>query len=85
MWRLSQIVKKESQARVCNCVSHLQTRFHSSPYVALVTTNKALASQTGSTLGTLFDLLGFLLYSLHSIFVIVCYFSNHVFITLNTC
>lgn len=58
MWRLSQIVKKESQARVCNCISHLQTRFHSSPYVAPVTTNKALVSQAGATLGTLFDLPG---------------------------
>lgn len=58
MWRLSQIVKKESQVRACNCVPHLQTRFHSSPYVALVTTNKALVSQTGSTLGRLFDLPG---------------------------
>lgn len=58
MWRLSQIVKKGSQARVCNCISHLQTRFHSSPYVAPVTTNKALVSQTGTILGMLFDLPG---------------------------
>lgn len=56
MWRLSQIVKKESQARVFNCVSHLQTRFHSSPYVAPVTTNKAVVSQIGATPGTRFDL-----------------------------
>lgn len=53
MWRLSQIVKKESQMRACNCISHLQTWFHSSPYVAPVTTNKALVSQTGAALGTL--------------------------------
>lgn len=58
MWRLSQIVRKESQARACNRISHLQTQFHSSPYVAPVTTNKALVSQTGATLGTLFDLPG---------------------------
>lgn len=58
MWRLSQIVKKESQAKKCNCISHLQTPFHSSPYVAPVTTNKALVSQTGATLETPFDLPG---------------------------
>lgn len=81
VWRLSQIVRKESQERVCNCISHLQTWFHSSPYVAPVTTNKALVSQIGATLGTLI-FLGFLLYSLHSICVTTCYFPDYVFVLL---
>lgn len=82
VWRLSQIVKKESQVRVCNCISHLQTWFHSSPYVAPVTTNKALVSEIGTTLGALI-FLGFFLYSLHSVCVTICYFPDYVFIILN--
>lgn len=84
MWRLSQIVKKRTP-RVCNCLSHLQTWFHSSPYVASVTTNKALVSQAAAALGALFDLPGVLLYSLHGVFVIACSFPSEVLITLNTC